>query len=157
MSNSVQLPVFVNTNGDWGVICASLYQHFESCFKRSPPRQIRGKLLVFDTRKINSTMEEGFWHVVTIGTGEDRLLDPDRARRVCWIAPILDGTAPGLSKWAYQEGNGVTKLYFWLESEHYVVILAEKTRVVSLVTAFYVNKTWLEKDLVKRRATGTTF
>ena len=70
---------------------------------------------------------------------------------------MLEGTAPGLSRWRYVEGDGTEKIYFWLEEEGYVLILAEKATVVVLVTAFFVSQDWTEKDLKKRRRNGVPF
>jgi hypothetical protein len=151
------LPPYVSVNGEWSATCSRLYSHFEAVFKCKPCRKVKGKPLVFDDRILEGEFEEGFWHVITVGKGDDRLLDTERARRICWLASILDGTAPGLTRWAYKEGDGSEKLYYWLEAERYVLILSEKRTVVALVTAFYVSQPWLEKDLKKRRAAGTAF
>ncbi|WLA65666.1 hypothetical protein [Bradyrhizobium diazoefficiens] len=150
-------PDFVDVNGAWDEICARLYEHFERTFKCVPRRTINGKPLVFDGRVIDSNLEEGFWHVVTAGKGENRLYDPDRARRICWIADILDGKIAGVSRWVTVEGDGTRKLYYWLEQNQYVIIFAEKPKVVVLVTAFCVNQPWTERDLGKRRASGEAF
>ncbi len=154
MADEIELPPVIDVNGEWEAVCERLYVHFENVFKARPRLLVRGKLLVHDSRIIDSDREEGFWHVVTKGKGEDRLFDPNRARRICWISRMLDGTAPGLSCWAYQEGNGVTRLYYWLEAEQYVLILAEKPRVVSLVTAFHATERWTVEDLLRKRAAG---
>lgn len=152
-----QLPPFVSVDGEWMETCTRLYRYFEAVFKTSPPRQVRGRSLVFDKRIIEPPFEEGFWHIITSGKGEDRLFDPDRARKISWLDPMLNGAASGLTRWAYKEGDGSTKLYYWLEAEKYVLILIEKPKVVALVTAFHVNKGWLENDLAKRRTHGTAF
>ena len=153
----VSLPPVISVDGDWCSTCARLYGHFEAVFKTSPPRKVRDKTLVYDKRILDDKFEEGFWHIITSGKGDNRLFDPDRARRIGWIEAILSGAAPGLSRWAYQEGDGSIKLYYWLETENYVLILVEKPTVVVLVTAFYIDKPWLAKDLSKRRAAGTAF
>lgn len=151
------LPAFVSVDGSWGEIRARLYAHFEECFKCSPRRNIRGKPLIFDARRVDSDLEEGFWHVVSRGKGDDRRLDTERARRICWLKPLLDGDLTGVSRWATNEGHGVIKLYYWIEDENFVLILAEKPKVVALVTAFFIDKPWLRSDLEKRRNKGTTF
>lgn len=151
----VALPAFVSLDGDWSETCARLYIHFEGVFKQNPRRRINNKPLVFDSRILDGEYEESFWHIITTGKGDDRLLDPERARRVCWIEHVLNRTAPGLTCWSFQEGDGASKLYYWLEAEKYVLILVEKPRVVALVTAFYVSSSWLETDLRKRREKGT--
>lgn len=157
MADEQPLPAHINVNGNWDDVRARLYVYFEKVFKAKPPPKVRGKTLVHDRRVIDSDCEEGFWHVVTKGKGDNRLFDPDRARRLCWIECMLDGSAPGLSTWSYQEGDGTTKLYFWLEAEEYVVILAEKPNVVSLVTAFHVSAPYMKKDLTKKRSKGQAF
>lgn len=70
---------------------------------------------------------------------------------------MLDGTAPGLTRWRYVDGDGTVKVYLWLEVENYVVILAEKDRVIVLVTAFYVSLEKAKKDLARRRRKGESF
>lgn len=157
MADDQPLPAHIDLNGDWDEIRAKLYAHFEQVFKATPRLKVRGKPLVHDNRVIDSDCEEGFWHIVTKGKGEDRLFDPDRARRICWIGRMLDGSAPELTRWSYREGDDTTKLYFWLEAEEYVLILAEKPKVVSLVTAFYASAHWVKADLAKKRAKGQAF
>nr|WP_145959228.1 hypothetical protein [Rhizobium sp. ACO-34A] len=157
MCNQLVLPQQAQTDGNWDDVCASLYGHFTATFKCIPSPVVRGKTLVFDARLIDNDKEEGFWHVVTKGKGEDRLFDPPRARRITWISALLNGTAPGVSRFSYTEGDGTVKLYYWLKSEKYVLILAEKPKIVSLVTAFYIDQTWTLKDLEKREKKGIAF
>lgn len=151
------LPAHVDVNGAWNDILARLYAHFDECFNCDPKPRVCGKPIVYDPRKIDDGKEEGFWHVVTRGKGEDRLFDTERARRICWIKPLLENQIQGVSRFAYTEGNGTVKLYFWIEQEDYVLILAERPRVVSLVTAFFIDQQWLKDDLAKRKAKGTPF
>ncbi len=70
---------------------------------------------------------------------------------------MIDGSAPGLTRWITIEGDGRTKLYYWLEAERYVLIIKEQPKIMFLNTAFYVDKPWLENDLRKRRASGEAF
>lgn len=149
------LPPMIDTNGRWPDIISRLEKEFEKIFKCSPRRRFDGKMIVYDDRKLDGDIEEGVWHV--IARGEPRLFDPERARRLSWIGCMLDGVAPGLSRWRYIEGNGAVKIYLWLEAEKYVVIFAERRQVVALVTAFYVSQSWTQEDLKKRRKKGIAF
>lgn len=149
------LPPMIDTNGSWDDIIARLEAEFARVFRSNPRRRFEGKTLVYNSSVLDGDIEEGVWHV--IAKGDPRLFDPDRARRLSWIECMLDGTAPGLSRWRYIEGDGTVKIYLWLEAESYVVILAEKERVVVLVTAFYVSQNWTAKDLEKRRCKGQAF
>jgi hypothetical protein len=51
---------------------------------------------------------------------------------------LLDGNLDGVSRWATAEGDGTIKLYFWIEAEDFVLILAEKPKVVALVSSLVV-------------------
>jgi hypothetical protein len=151
------LPAQINMTGSWNQVEARLYASFLSTFKATPRAEVAGKPVVFDTRCVGSPYEEGFWHVVTRGKGANRLPDYDRARCISWIPVMLDGSAPGLSKWRYVEGSGATRYYFWLEAEGYVLVLEERAKVMSLVTAFFVDKAWAANDLRRKRAQGSPF
>lgn len=149
------LPPMINTNGNWNDIIARLDAEFARIFRCNPRRRFNGKVIVYNTSVKEGDIEEGVWHV--IAKGDPRLFDPDRARRLSWVESMLDGTAQGLSRWRYVEGDGTVKIYLWLEAEQYVVILAEKDHVVVLVTAFHVSVAWTAKDLEKRRSKGQAF
>jgi hypothetical protein len=145
----------IDTNGSWDDIIARLDAEFARVFRSNPRRRFEGKPLVYNSSVRDGDIEEGVWHV--IAKGNPRLFDPDRARRLSWIECMLDGTAPGLTRWRYLEGDGTVKIYLWLEAENYVVILAEKDRVIALVTAYYVSLEWAKNDLARRRGKGQPF
>lgn len=147
----------IDTNGEWQDVVTRLYACFREIFYAVPRRLVCGRLLVIDGRCVDDDKEEGFWHVVSRDVAGARIPDPDRARRMPWIADMLDGTAPGLSRWRYTEGSGKVRQYYWLEQESYVLILEEERRVTALVTAFFVDKTWAEEDLARKREKGTPF
>ncbi|KIC56525.1 hypothetical protein RM53_12075 [Brevundimonas nasdae] len=147
------LPDFLVTDGEWQNVCANLYEEFESTFKRPPRLTIKNKLIAFDGRKLDDDKEEGFWHVVSRGKGDDRMFDPSRARRLCWLRSMIQGEAPGVIRFEYHDGK-TNKIYAWLEEEDYVVVLAEKQNVVLLVTAFFIDQAWLRSDLQRRRSKG---
>lgn len=149
------LPPMIDTNGSWADIIAKLDAEFARVFRCNPRRRLEGKPLVYNSSIRDGDIEEGVWHV--IAKGDPRLFDPDRARRLSWIECMLDGTAPGLTRWRYIEGDGTVKIYLWLEAENYVVILAEKDHVIALVTAFYVSMSGTKRDLTKRRSKGQAF
>lgn len=148
-------PDLLKTDGDFDDVIRAAYLEFCDCFKKNPPRKVRGKPLVHDDRVLSGNCCEGFWHIVERGPDNARLFDPRRAARIGWIKEILFAGAGNASRFAYNEGSGQTKLYYWLEEENFVVILAERPRVVALVTAFYIDRDWLKKDLERRRENGT--
>ena len=152
----MSLPDQIDTNGAWEDVLERLYQAFSSIFKCQPRKMVDGKPLVFDARCLDDPHEEGFWHIVSKGKGDDRLPDFPRACRITWIDAILDGTAPNLSRWRYVEGSGSTRLYFWLEQHDYVLILQEAPHTMSLVTAYHVEG-YGRKDLERKRRKGVAF
>lgn len=151
------LPPQIETNGEWPEVLDRLYTNFREIFLAAPRLLAQGKLLEMDGRKLDDDKEEGFWHIVSRGKPGDRLPDFDRARCMPWIPCMLDGTAPGLSRWRHKEGSGAIRQYYWLEAERYVLILEEGRHVNSLVTAFYVDKAYMAKELEKKRARGDAF
>ncbi|MBA4092053.1 MAG: hypothetical protein C0494_15885 [Sphingobium sp.] len=150
------LPDQIDTNGEWAEVLDRLYACFRSIFFSDPRLLADGRLLTCDGRRLDDDKEEGFWHIVSKDSGGERLPDFDRARCIPWIPAMLDGSAPGISRWRYQEGSGAIRQYYWLEAECYVLILQESKHVTSLVTAYYVEG-WKVKDLERRRAKGTVF
>ena len=150
------LPDQIDTNGEWDSVLEELYSCFRSIFYADPRLLVEGRLLTFDGRCLDDDKEEGFWHIISKGEQGDRLPDYDRARCMPWIPAMLDGSAPGVSRWRYQEGSGAVRQYYWLEEERYVLILEEGRNVTSLVTAYFVQG-WGQKDLERRRAKGKPF
>ncbi|MBL8646627.1 MAG: hypothetical protein JNL46_05185 [Sphingosinicella sp.] len=150
------LPDPIDMNGEWVSTLNRLYTCFLSIFYANPRLLANGRLLVCDGRCLDDNKEEGFWHIISKTERGERLPDYDRARCMPWIPAMLNGTAPGISRWRYQEGSGAMRQYYWLEEERYVLILEEGRNVTSLVTAYYV-QSWGAKDLERRRAKGAPF
>lgn len=158
MTEHFELPSFVDVNGEWEDVCSRLYSVFSNTFKPAPLPYLFGKPVAFDKRCLSSDgLEEGFWHVISRNEKGKRIFDPERSRRLSWIDPMLNVKLPQLLRFKYEEGDGTVKYYLWLKEEKYVVIFAERKNVMILVTAFYIDKTWLENDLEKRIKKGTTF
>lgn len=155
-NDEMPLPPQIDTNGDWDDVLELLYACFTATFKSNPLPLVDGKLLTYDGRLLEDDKEEGFWHIISKTENGQRLPDFDRARCLPWIAAMLDGTAPDLVRWRYVEGSGRTRQYYWLENEAYVLILEEQRHVTSLVTAYYVTG-WGQRDLERRKASGTPF
>ena len=153
------LPPELDCNGEWDEVRDRLYACFCEIFFCDPLPVIQGRLLTVDGRRLEDNLEEGFWHVISRGPPGQRLPDFNRARRMSWIPSMLDGTAPGLSRWRYPQGSGIQRQYYWLEEDQYVLILEEtkRPRVLALVTAFFVDKAWEARDLTQKRERGEPF
>lgn len=153
------LPAEIDCNGQWDDVRDRLYACFCAIFLTTPLPVVGGRLLAIDGRRLDDDLEEGFWHVTSRGPPGNRTPDFERARRMSWIPSMLDGTAAGLTRWRHTEGSGEVRQYYWIEAEQYVLILeeAKRPRTLSLVTAFYVDKNYMFRDLEKKRARGAAF
>jgi len=124
----------------------------------------RGCPVIFDNRKINSVYEEGFWHIITRGR-DQRVLDYRRAKRICWIRPIIQSSPhKEILYWIEEDndkkGKRVQKHYFWYEKGRYIIILKQipnKTKYF-LLTAFYItgdrNNTYYKKKYQNAQKKG---
>lgn len=147
----------IDVNGDWSEVLERLYRCFCEIFYADPRLLVNGRLLCCDGRKDEDGKEEGFWHIVSRDDRGTRLFDPSRARCIPWIPSMLDGTAPGLTRWRYIEGSRRVRQYYWLEAEQYVLVLEEGKHVTTLVTAFHVDLSGARRDLERRRSKGQPF
>lgn len=136
------LPPKLVLNGTFEEATALLYSIFERDIKHRPLRY-NNLFVVFDDRKIDSEYEEGFWHIITRGSGGDRLMDYKRAKRITWLRPLIENAdEPQLHKWVDNEmdkrGRYVEKTYIWYREGNYLIVLKEIPRKYFLSTAFYV-------------------
>ncbi len=97
--------------------------------------------------------EESFRHLATREPikGSPRQNDPDRARRVPWVKPIIENyNDPQLTYFMYLEGSGYVRHYIWNQPDKYVVILESKNTQLRLVTGFNIDEPWKLYDLKKK-------
>lgn len=136
-------PDKLNLDGEYDYIIANLYSVFEADIKESQIR-FNNMPIVFDNRYVDSVYEEGFWHLVTRGKDQERLLDYKRAKRLPWLKPIIiNHSTQEILKWnevdTDKRGRLVNKTHIWYRNGKYLVILKEIPRKYFLTTAFYVN------------------
>lgn len=143
------LPGLLQTNGDPLIVRPALYAVFQ--------REIQQGQLVFQGLPIvwNTGIKndgygygypEGFWHLIerkNQQTGE-REWDPRRAERLSWFAAVLNNaSAPEVTWFKYQEGDGKINTYLWLQEEDYVIVLLEQKRswgqVMMIKSAYHID------------------
>lgn len=150
------LPEEVAVDGEWNAVLMDLYRIFSETFIDDPVR-MNGRKVIFDRRKIDDDLEEGFWHLITRKQNGERLPDFARARKLNWIRPICENIGEqGVSCWRYLEGSGRWRVYLWLEEENYVLIFEELTYVYKIVTSFSIDASndYLRRDLERKRTNG---
>lgn len=141
LSTPYWLPPRCNTNGLWDDIVKRLYEIFQNDFVIHSCYYDFYKI-IYDTRKIDSIYEEGFWHLIS---KEDYLLrkripDFPRAQKLPWCKPCIENINDQLiQKWDYSEANGRIRTYIWLKNFDYVVIIEKRRNAAFLVTAFHVS------------------
>jgi hypothetical protein len=119
-----------------------IYECFERDLKPNPPRY-NGKFIFYSKNLIDGK-EEGFWHItdrdVSRGKRGNRLPEPARCAKICWIAPMLRNSGhPDLLEWDYVEGDGGVNRYIWLFDYDYIIILQDLGRKYRLRTAYTVD------------------
>lgn len=132
------LPCKHNTNGVWEEILIGLYQIFYSDFI-GEKCYFDLYAIIFDTRKIDSPYEEGFWHVISKINNSSGVREPDfpRAQKLPWCKPSIENHNDSLVKcWDYKEDNNRFRTYIWLENFDYVVVIEKRKSAAFLVTHF---------------------
>jgi hypothetical protein len=136
------LPEKLYLTGSFDEIISRLYCVFVSDIKKYDLRY-RNLPIIFDSNKIDSEYEEGFWHIITRGKDE-RYIDFKRAKRIPWIKPIIENSDhQNIVKWIESDvdrkGKKIIKTYIWYREGKYLLVLKEIPRRYFLTTAFYVN------------------
>ncbi len=150
------LPEMVKMDGEWEKILGILYRIFSRDFIQTK-RDLDGRLVIWDERKLDGKYDEGFWHIITTTdqfTGE-RLPDYRRAERLPWCGPSITNCRDvAVKMWDYQEGSKRIRTYVWLENWDYVVVLEKRRQrrgeVAFLVTAYYVSGDSTRRNLRRK-------
>jgi hypothetical protein len=85
---------------------------------------------------------------------EERLPDLRRCERLPWIRTLIEHPSEQeVYAWDYEEGDQAIKTYVWLKESDFVVIMKKypdgKRR---LITSFYVDSIYKQKDFEKKYA-----
>jgi hypothetical protein len=135
--------VSYSSDKDWDLLVKRLYDIFVYDFIQEKC-VFNGYCIIFDTRKIDSLYEEGFWHLISRDDNKikQRLFDPDRACRLPWCNPTLENFAdPAVCIWDYLEEDNRVKTYIWLIDFDYLIIIEKKNnrKFAYLITAYHVD------------------
>lgn len=150
--------VLILDYNNWNNTLKVLYEVFQQNFINNK-KKFEGKEIWWDRRKLDGKYDEGFWHLITKQYPEtkieDRMADPERAKRLPWCGPtIMNSGDTTIKVWDYQEGNKKINTYLWLTEFDYVVILHKRltrsSEVAFLVTAFYIEYNSKRHDLQKK-------
>lgn len=146
------LPAELDNLGAWIDLINSSYAVFKTDLLGAPPT-VDGGVVEVAKQLGPDNKEIGYWHLVTREAvrGSPRVPDPDRARRLPWIKPLIENRNDiAVTYFTYLESDGYHRHYFWLRQEQYVVIVQQKRTKMFLVTSFNVDIPWKQLDLEKR-------
>ncbi len=133
-----ELVLFRDHDSDWDEYLAAIYEYFRQDFVDSKPTY-EGRRLSLKRHPVRDGKEATFWHVVSSGANEaKRKLDERRCERIRWPRPIIDHHSdPEVKIWENKR-RGETRICLWLESDDFLVVLAERKRYLLFWTAYPV-------------------
>jgi hypothetical protein len=133
--------------GNWERYLNAIYNYFKKDFIDSRPA-FRGQRLGLKKHPIEKGKEATFWHLISEGDNEeDRIPDLRRCERIRWPRPIIENAdEPIIKVWRNKRKND-NRILLWLESQEYLVILAERKGYLLPWTAYLVIEDHRKKKL----------
>lgn len=119
---------------------------------------IFGRPILFNLSLTSSGACQSCWHTLSReASRRQRVFDEQRASRALWCFSMFENANdPEILHWVDLHEGHERRLYLWLESAAYVVILVESTagdtQVYNFVTGFVVTDKGYERTLKKSRA-----
>lgn len=141
------LVLFQDYGGNWNTYVEVLYRYFKEDFVDSKPH-FEGRRMSLKRFPLEQGKEATFWHMISEGAIEnDRLPDFRRCERIRWPKPIIEHSKDDAIKLWKNQRRGETRICLWLESENYLVVLADRGGYVLPWTAFLVEQSHRKKKL----------
>ena len=132
------LVLLEDSEGDWGAYLERIYGYFKADFVDDKPK-FGGRMLALKRHPVSRGKEATFWHMIQEGkTEEERRPNLRRCERIRWPKPIIENDSSEFIKIWSNVRRGETRICIWLESEEYVVILADRGDYILLWTAYPV-------------------
>lgn len=114
------------------------YGFFRRDYIEAPPDVFAPKTFEIDNNVGKDGREEAFYHLTTSGQVE-RKHDPYRCGRIHWGKPVIQQVdAAHVVTWRVRQ-KGEDRIKIALQNFEYLVVVAEESSRVRLVTAFYVH------------------
>lgn len=136
-------------DGDWDRFLNAIYEAFKTDFVMSKPLW-RGRKLALKRHPLSKGKEATFWHMISKGDDEkSREIDLRRCERIRWPRPVIEQSEePEIKVWKNRR-KGETRICLWLESQEYLVILADRRSYLLPWTAYPVTQPHRKKKLQK--------
>ncbi len=142
-------------NSDWNAFHDAAHQIFTQEIMQQSLTY--GGIKVIVDSRIEDGKEKAFWHIthVSYGAAQERVPDIARTAKISWLRPLLENPSDSIvSVWKenVRKGRGKeARVYIWIESLEYLVVLAERKNHFYLVTAFATDSDRTQRKLEKAR------
>lgn len=139
------LVLLSDCDGSWDDYLECVYRYFVADFVDSKP-SYQGKRLGLKRHPISEGKEATFWHMTSEGTVEaDRTPDIRRMERIRWPKPVIENAeeregSKVVKVWRNVRRKNESRILLWVESEQYLVILADRGEYILPWTAYQVTK-----------------
>ena len=135
--------------GEWNRYVEKVYEYFKQDFVDHKP-VFRGRRLGLKRHPLSQGKEATFWHMTSEGNDEaNRTPDLRRCERIRWPRPIIElADVKGLKVWASIRNNE-HRIHLWIESEDYLVVLADRGDYLLPWTAFLITRDHTRRKLQK--------
>lgn len=143
------LVLLADANGNWDDYLELIYDYFKTDFIQNRPL-FEGKNLALKRHPLSNGKEATFWHFISEGNEEDkRIPDLRRCERIRWPKPIIENSSDDRIKVWRNERKGETRICLWVESQEYLVILADRRGYILPWTAYPVTLSHRKRKLKK--------
>jgi len=144
---------FEDYHGDWDRYLDALYAFFKQDFIDTRPTYA-GRRLSLKRHPVTAGKEATFWHLIQEGATESqRIPDLRRCERIRWPRPVISHSEDAVIKVWKNRRKGESRICLWLESEDYLVVLADRRGYLLLWTAYVVDKPHRRRKLRKEYET----
>lgn len=139
--------------GDWSQYVEAVYACFQEDFIDSNP-EFQGRRLGLKRHPLSNGKEATFWHLTSEGMDEaTRTPDLRRCERIRWPRPVIANSEDDVVKVWTNVRTGAkgeeTRICLWLETQEYLVILADRKQYILPWTAYVVDRPHQKKKLQK--------
>ena len=148
----LQLPEKIQISDDALSQIPELFKIFKNDFIDNKTYFMAYPILVAPPKK-GEIYSEVFWHIISkqsqkgSKSNNTRLIDYKRAKRLCWIKPIIQQYKDEkITSWRSKDfdkkaGKEIYKYFFWYKEGKFIVILKcieRKSKKFFIATSFYV-------------------
>lgn len=149
-----ELVFLENNGGDWKRFLETVYEYFVTDFVDNKP-VYQGRRLGLKRHPMVDGKEATFWHMTSEGNIEcERTPDIRRMERIRWPRPVIEEAVESkgstvVKVWRNTRGKNETRVLLWLESEQYLVVLADRGEYILPWTAYPVTRPHQQRKLQK--------